>query len=245
MKRFFIGGNWKMNGDLELIESFSKSLIGATSENLQLVLFPPAPLLSSAKSSLSVPIGAQNCYKSAAGAFTGEVSPRLLASMGIEWVLLGHSERRTIFGESDSLIAGKVEAALKEGLKVVLCVGETLAEREAGVTESVLQSQLEQAIGEADISAASDFIIAYEPVWAIGTGKVASPAQVQAAHSFIRSRLGKLKRVKIIYGGSVNAGSAGELAQLPDVDGFLIGGASLLVEELNKIIELVQGVVKE
>ena len=234
---FFVGGNWKMNGNVSLLDAFASLCAPSDTE---VVLFPPAPLLTIARSTLQVPVGAQNCHYSASGAFTGEVSPRLLAELGVPWVLLGHSERRRLFGEADvELIGRKLEGALREGLRVVLCVGETLEERERNETERVLEHQL--SILQAIIPALtpSNLIIAYEPVWAIGTGHVATPDQIRSTHSHIRTFLTKLgvpAGVRIIYGGSVTAGSAGELRAVEGVDGFLVGGASLKQEEFERII---------
>jgi triosephosphate isomerase len=234
---FFIGGNWKMNGDPSLLSAFAA--LPALPSGIEVVIFPPAPLLAAAQSALSVPVGAQNCFHGVAGAFTGEISPRLLSALEIKWVLLGHSERRKIFSESDALIASKLESALKENLKVIFCVGESLEERESGEMEAVLKRQLSALPAQYSGLGDDQLIIAYEPVWAIGTGKVATPEQARDAHHFIRTCLieqGMSRDVRIIYGGSVTAGSAKEMASVEGVDGFLVGGASLKVEEFSKII---------
>ncbi len=223
-----------MNGDLGLIASFAQL---NPLESVDVVIFPPTALLTAAQSSLKVSIGAQNCFRAVEGAFTGETSPRLLASLAVQWVLLGHSERRKLFGEADESILAKTEVALEEKLNVVLCVGETLEERESSQMESVLKRQL-SILSQLAGANPESLVIAYEPVWAIGTGKVASPAQAQSAHQFIRDCLKEfgLEQCRIIYGGSVTAGSATELAAMSEVDGFLVGGASLKPEEFSKII---------
>lgn len=235
-----------MNGDPSLIAEFATQLASPpATAAAQVVLFPPAPLLTAAKSALptTVSVGAQNCHDCLAGAFTGEVSPQLLEALAIEWVLLGHSERRRVFGEQDEQVGRKLLTVAEQtrNLRAVLCVGETLQEREQDCTEAVLERQL-SVLAAIDASAllTGRLVVAYEPVWAIGTGLTAAPAQVQAAHQHIRAVLRRygLPQCPVIYGGSVSAASAGELARLPEVDGFLVGGASLKVEEFNKIIEV-------
>lgn len=179
----------------------------------------------------------QNAYKVASGAFTGEVSPALLKDVGATWVILGHSERRQIFGETDELIAEKVVHALEQGLKVIACIGETLQEREAGQTEAVVFRQT-KALADA-VKDWSNVVLAYEPVWAIGTGKTATPAQAQEVHAALRKWLADnisadvSASLRIQYGGSVTAANAKELASQPDIDGFLVGGASLKPEFVN------------
>lgn len=254
MKKFLVGGNWKLNGNLCLLKEFScnKNFIEAveeTSEAIEVLICPAFPYLSAGKESFtgsSIQIGAQNCHFAASGAFTGEVSISMLKDFGIEWIILGHSERRTIFGESDDLIAAKVKSALSSGMKVILCIGELESQREAGETEAVLEFQLGKCLEsfrELNPSDCDRLVIAYEPVWAIGTGKVATPQVAQQAHHHIRRFLAKnwcpeqAAALRIIYGGSVGSGSAAELAKQDDIDGFLVGGASLKVEEFTKIIK--------
>ncbi|KAJ3481400.1 hypothetical protein NLI96_g7685 [Meripilus lineatus] len=202
------------------------------------VVSPPAIYLIPLQEKLrkDVKIAAQNCYLKPSGAFTGEISPSMLVDSEIPYVILGHSERRTIFGESSSFIADKTRVALDTGLSVILCVGETLAEREAEKTAEVVQSQLKPVIDVLKEEDWKKIVIAYEPVWAIGTGKVATPSQAQEAHADIRKYLSSAvsaavaDSTRIIYGGSVTSKNSGELSQLPDVDGFLVGGASLKPE---------------
>lgn len=254
MKKFFVGGNWKLNGNLNLLKEFSsnKNFIEATdntSEAIEVVICPAFPYLSAGKESFtgsSVSIGAQNCSSVGSGAFTGEVSVSMLKDFGIEWVILGHSERRNIFGETDEMIAAKVKIALNSGMKVILCIGELENQRESGETESILEGQLEKCLDSLRELNPSDWdrlVIAYEPVWAIGTGKVATPQVAQQTHRHIRQHLTKsinpeqAAALRIIYGGSVSSGSAAELAKQDDIDGFLVGGASLKIEEFTKIIK--------
>jgi len=205
---------------------------------VEVVVSPPAlyliPLAESIRKDIK--IAAQNCYFKDSGAFTGEISPAQLVDAQIPYVILGHSERRTLFHETSEEVAQKTSAALAKGLSIILCIGETLHEREAGETGKVCQSQLKAVVDVLKESDWSKIVIAYEPVWAIGTGKVATPQQAQEAHADIRSFLSKAvssavaDSTRIIYGGSVNGGNCKELSTLPDVDGFLVGGASLKPE---------------
>lgn len=245
MRRKYVAGNWKMNLTLSegkaLIEGVLAGLPGDCAADL--AVFPPfvyvQPLLGSLKGKLE--IGAQNCYFEASGAFTGEVSPVMLKDVGCHSVIIGHSERRHILGETNGLLKKKVVAALKAGLKVIYCVGEKLDEREAGKTEAVLHSQIHEVLGP-DVGL-EKVTIAYEPVWAIGTGKTATPAQAQDAHAYIRKEIAKLygpavaESLRIQYGGSVKASNAQELMSQPDVDGALVGGASLKADEFVGIIK--------
>jgi len=212
------------------IVNFLKS--GTLSGNTEIVVAPPALYLDYVKSKLppNVLVAAQNCHKENSGAFTGEISPGMIKDLGIEWVIIGHSERRQIFKEDDALIGKKVKAALAAGLKVIACVGETLEEREANKTEEVVYRQT-QAIGD-NISDWKNVVLAYEPVWAIGTGKTASPEQAQEVHNKLREWLKNKfhQNLRIIYGGSVTGKNCKELASQKDVDGFLVGGASLKPE---------------
>jgi len=233
-RKFFVGGNWKMNGtkaEINGIASFLKT--GPLSPNTEVVVGCPQCYLQHSREVVpaSVGVAAQNCHKVAKGAFTGEISPGMIKDLGCEWVILGHSERRNIFGESDQLISEKIGFALSEGLKVIPCFGEQLSEREAGKTQEVVFAQL--AAMKPNISDWSRVVLAYEPVWAIGTGKTATPAQAQEVHAQLRQWLTEnvspevAQSTRIIYGGSVTAGTAAELASQPDIDGFLVGGASL------------------
>ncbi|ALC46246.1 Tpi, partial [Drosophila busckii] len=236
-RKFCVGGNWKMNGDQKTIADICKTLSSAQLDpNTEVVIGCPAIYLMYARNLLpcSIGVAGQNAYKTAKGAFTGEISPAMLKDIGADWVILGHSERRAIFNESDDLIAEKAEHALAEGLKVIACIGETLQEREAGKTNEVVARQM--CAYAKTIKDWTNVVVAYEPVWAIGTGKTATPDQAQEVHAFLRKWLTDniSKQVsdslRIQYGGSVTAANAQELAKKPDIDGFLVGGASLKPE---------------
>ncbi|XP_050485791.1 triosephosphate isomerase [Bombus huntii] len=233
-RKFFVGGNWKMNGtksEIDGIVAFLKN--GPLDSNVEIVVGVPSIYLTYVKNILpnNVSIAGQNTYKIAKGAFTGEISPVMLLDNGIPWVILGHSERRNVFGETDELVAEKVAHALEAGLKVIACIGEKLEEREAGKTEEVVFRQT-KAIAD-KIKSWNNVVLAYEPVWAIGTGKTATPQQAQEVHAKLRDWFSKnvnqtvAETVRIIYGGSVTAGNAKDLAKEKDIDGFLVGGASL------------------
>ncbi|KAK7049850.1 triosephosphate isomerase [Paramarasmius palmivorus] len=239
-RQFFVGGNFKMN---PTTREAKKALIKVLNEadldpNAEVVISPPHLYLIPVKELIrkDIKVAAQNCYVKESGAFTGEISPRQLVDAGIPYVLLGHSERRTILNESSEFVAQKTRAAIDAGLSVILCIGETLKEREAGETAKVCEAQLKPVIDVLKPEEWSKIVIAYEPVWAIGTGKVATPQQAQEAHADIRAFLGKAistavaESTRIIYGGSVSAANCKELSTLPDVDGFLVGGASLKPE---------------
>lgn len=236
-RRFCVGGNWKLNGSKQSINLICKNLVaGPLDPNTEVVIGCPATHLEYTRTQLPPAFGVagQNCYKVASGAFTGEVSPALLKDVGADWVILGHSERRQIFGETDQLIAEKVVHALSEGLKVIACIGETLQEREAGQTEAVVFRQT-KALADA-VKDWTNVVLAYEPVWAIGTGKTATPQQAQEVHAALRKWLSEnvspdvAGKLRIQYGGSVTAANCKELASQPDIDGFLVGGASLKPE---------------
>ncbi|GAA6094368.1 triosephosphate isomerase B [Tachysurus ichikawai] len=241
-RKFFVGGNWKLNGDKkslgELINTLNSAKLNADTD---VVCGAPSIYLDFARSKLDPKIGvaAQNCYKVAKGAFTGEISPAMIKDCGVEWVILGHSERRHVFGESDELIGQKVAHSLESGLGVIACIGEKLDEREAGITEKVVFAQT-KAIAD-NVKDWSKVVIAYEPVWAIGTGKTASPQQAQEVHDKLRQWMSAniseavANSVRIIYGGSVTGGTCKELAAQKDVDGFLVGGASLKPEFVDII----------
>lgn len=236
-RKFCVGGNWKMNGDKKTIQDIVNFLkAGPLDPNVEVIVGCPAPYLEFTKNILpaNVVVSAQNCYKVPKGAFTGEISPAMLKDLGVNWVILGHSERRNVFGEDDQLIAEKVAHALEEGLSVIACIGEKLEEREGGKTEEVVYRQT-QAIAD-KIKDWSKVVIAYEPVWAIGTGKTATPQQAQEVHeklrAWLKSKISEkvANEMRIIYGGSVTAGNCKELAKAGDIDGFLVGGASLKPE---------------
>lgn len=241
-RKLFVGGNWKMNGNKAAIDAIIKFLNeGGVNPKTDVVVSPPALYLEYVRSKLNKQIGvaAQNCYKAEKGAFTGDISPQMIKDVGCSWVILGHSERRNVFGESDQLIGEKVKFALESGLSTIPCIGEKLDEREAGKTMDVCFRQL-KAITD-NISDWSRVVLAYEPVWAIGTGKVATPQQAQDVHKALRKWLEEnispdvAKKARILYGGSVSADNCKELAKQPDIDGFLVGGASLK-PDFNKII---------
>jgi triosephosphate isomerase len=237
MRNFLVAGNWKMHGDdasnRELVAGI---LEGApASDGVKLLVCPPYPYLASVAAQLqgsAVELGAQNVSEHDAGAYTGEVAPAMLVDVGCRYAIVGHSERRTLYGESSAQVAEKMAAALGGGLVPILCVGETLEEREAGRTEQVVAEQLGAAVERNGIAAFGSAVIAYEPVWAIGTGKTATPEQAQDVHRYIRSVLAKqdasvAENVQILYGGSVKGDNAAGLFGMPDIDGGLIGGASL------------------
>ncbi|MCB9357328.1 MAG: triose-phosphate isomerase [Calditrichaeota bacterium] len=247
MKRtILLAANWKMHklsGEAgEFVQDYAAKLADSA---VPTVLFPTNTALQavasackeSGKSPKTLAFGAQNCYFQRSGAFTGEVSPEMLADLGCTYVVLGHSERRAIFGESDELIGKKVKAVLDEGLTPIFCIGETLDERNAGNLESVLTRQVEQGLADVKEDQLNKLVVAYEPVWAIGTGVVATPEQAQDAHRFVRTLLAKknaqaAERMNILYGGSVKPDNCFELMSQPDIDGALVGGASLQVESL-------------
>jgi triosephosphate isomerase len=245
MRVKLVAGNWKMNGGLVVNQALLKAsaplLSGLT--NVKVAVCAPYPYLAQVEQALkgtSIAWGAQDVCQFGNGAYTGGVSAAMLADFGCSYVLVGHSERRTIFGESDQVVAEKFAAAQKAGLTPILCVGETLAERESGVTEKIIARQLDAVIGGSGIAALGNAVVAYEPVWAIGTGKTASPDEAQAVHAFIRARVAALDAkiaaaLVIQYGGSVKAANAQTLFAMPDIDGGLIGGASLVAEEFAAI----------
>lgn len=242
-RQFFVGGNFKMNpASRDAKRALIKTLNEATLDpNTEVVIAPPAlyllPILDLLRK--DVKVAAQNCHSKTSGAFTGEISPTQLVDAGVPYVILGHSERRTLFGETSAIVAEKTRAALDAGLRVILCVGETLAEREVGRTQQVVEEQLQTVVARLSPEDWSRIVIAYEPVWAIGTGKVATAAQAQEVHADTRKYLvsavspAVAESTRIIYGGSVTAANSKELSTQPDVDGFLVGGASLKPEFVN------------
>lgn len=240
--RFFVGGNWKCNGSKASVEQLVADLNkGSFPAAVEVVVAPTFVHLGYVKANIKpdYAVAAQNCWVQKAGAFTGEVSPEMLADLSIPWVILGHSERRALCGETNEVVGAKVRNALEEGVKVIACVGETLTQRESGEMFNVLDGQLEGIA--ANVDDWSKVIIAYEPVWAIGTGVVATPAQAQEVHAYLRSWLtnkiggATASGVRLLYGGSVNDGNCEELARQEDVDGFLVGGASLKGDSFIKI----------
>jgi triosephosphate isomerase (TIM) len=238
VRKKLVIGNWKMNGSLEktrlLVEGLRDELQGLDSVGYGIC--PPFPYLglaASLKADSALALGAQNLSAQAAGAYTGEVSGAMLKDVGCSFVLVGHSERRSLYGETDEVVVAKLKAALEQGLMPVLCVGETLAEREAQQAELVVGNQLGAAVHGLGVELVQQLVIAYEPVWAIGTGKTASPEEAQAMHAYIRACLQNCgiaaESVSILYGGSVNAANAAGLFAQADIDGALVGGASLEV----------------
>ncbi|MBU2642139.1 MAG: triose-phosphate isomerase [Thiobacillus sp.] len=242
MRKKLVAGNWKMHGSLAenaaLLEALKPALAG-----IEAVVCVPFPYLAQAQAVLggsSIAWGAQNLSEQTKGAFTGEVSASMLVDFGCRYVIVGHSERRSLYGESDELVASKYVVAQAAGLTPILCVGESLDERESGVTEAVVARQLDAVIKVAGVESLAQAVVAYEPVWAIGTGKTASPEQAQAVHAFIRGKIATLNskvadQLVIQYGGSVKAANAAELMAQPDIDGGLIGGASLVADEFVAI----------
>ncbi|PVZ12585.1 MULTISPECIES: triose-phosphate isomerase [unclassified Pseudomonas] len=245
MRRKMVAGNWKMHGTGASVAELTKSLKSLEfPSNVEVAVFPPSlyvPQVIQALQGASVAVGAQNSARQLKeGALTGEVSPAQLKDAGCSLVLVGHSERRQVFGETDQELVAKFEAAQAAGLTPVLCVGETLEEREAGDTLSVVGRQLSSVIEALGIEVFAKAVVAYEPVWAIGTGLTASPEQAQEVHAAIRAQLaGKnaevAQLVRLLYGGSVKAVNAAELFRMPDIDGGLIGGASLNADEFGAI----------
>ena len=244
MAKSLVFGNWKMHGSRQFCDELVAGLVAGLERTAAgVAVFPTALHLERVAGQLSragIATGAQNFYPAEQGAFTGEVSAPMLRDIGVSHVLVGHSERREIFAESNEIVAGKFIAAQQYGLTPVLCVGESLAEREAGETESRVASQLNAVLELAGVQAFGSAVIAYEPVWAIGTGKTATPEQAQDVHQFIRGHLARLDEgvaadVSILYGGSVKSTNAGELFAQPDINGGLVGGASLVADEFISI----------
>lgn len=245
MRRKLVAGNWKMHGSL----AQNAELLNAVRSGMDLIegvdcaVCVPFPYLAQAQQALAgsrVKLGAQDVHQLDKGAYTGEVSSSMLKDFGCQYVIVGHSERRAYFGESSHLVAEKFVAAKQAGLTPILCVGETLEQRESDVTEAVIAEQLDAVIKLAGVGSLQGAVVAYEPVWAIGTGKTASSAQAQAVHAFIRQRVAAddaqiASELVILYGGSVKANNAVELLAMPDIDGGLIGGAALVAEEFLAI----------
>lgn len=245
-RQFFVGGNWKLNPTSlskakDLVENLNKADLDP---NTEVVIAPPALYLlpvQAAVTNSQIKVSAQNAYFKENGAFTGEISSTQIKEAGLPYVVLGHSERRTLFHETNEVVAQKTRAALDAGLKVILCIGETLAQRESGETAKVCEEQLSAVVKQIKAEEWSNIVIAYEPVWAIGTGKVATTAQAQETHVDVRAYLAKsvtssvASETRVIYGGSVTASNAKDLATQQDIDGFLVGGASLKPEFVDII----------
>lgn len=245
MRQPMIAGNWKMNGSSASVKELIAGIkAGMASVNkAAVVVCPPAiyiPQVMAEIKGSKIACGSQNICDQDKGAFTGEIAGSMLKDLGCQYAIIGHSERRSLYGESDELIAKRFAAARRAGIKPIFCIGETLAEREKGITNDVCARQIDAVIALEGVAALADGVIAYEPVWAIGTGKTASPQQAQEVHAFIRSKIAKLdkvvaEKVQILYGGSMNAANAAELLAQPDIDGGLIGGASLKAEDFLTI----------
>lgn len=245
MRQPLVAGNWKMNGSRASVKTLLDGIkAGMGNVNkAEVAVCAPFVYLADVQQTLNgAPIawGAQNLSIEASGAFTGEISADMINDFGCKYVLVGHSERRALYGETDEIVAHKYEVALKAGLKPILCIGELLEEREKGITEEVVNRQLDAVIDRVGISALGDGVIAYEPVWAIGTGKTATPDQAQETHAAIRKKLASqdanvAAKIQILYGGSMNAGNAAELIGMDDIDGGLIGGASLKSDDFLAI----------
>jgi triosephosphate isomerase (TIM) len=255
MRKTIIAGNWKMYKTLkdgqELAVALMRDLYKI--ENVDIAICPPFTLLaylSDALETSNIALGGQDCYWQEEGAFTGEVSCKMLKDAGCKFVIIGHSERRQYFGETNESVNKKIAAALKAGLLPIVCVGETLAEREANKTFDVLTDHIQNGLKGITAEDMEKIVIAYEPVWAIGTGKTATPQQAQEAHKFIRSLLNKLfgketaDLTRIQYGGSVKPENIAELMKQPDIDGALVGGASLTVEGFSTIVKKASEVIK-
>ncbi len=246
MRGKLVAGNWKMHGSL----AENEALLGALRSGLgadaapQCVVCVPFPYLAQAQRLLqgsTISWGAQDVSEHPKGAFTGEVSAAMLREFGCRYVIVGHSERRALHGEDSTLVGRKMRAAQAAGITPIVCVGETLAQRESGATEAVVAEQLDAAIAEAGVARLAQAVLAYEPVWAIGTGKTASPEQAQAVHRYLRERVrtadpAVAEALVILYGGSVKAANASELFAMPDIDGGLVGGASLDAKEFLAIL---------
>jgi len=245
MRTPLVAANWKMNGSRQLNQALLAEVVAGARQcaDVELAICPPHVYIEQARAMLAsteIGLGAQNLSEHDDGAFTGEVSARMLSDLECRYALVGHSERRTLFGETDEMVSAKFRQSQMYALQPVLCVGETLEDRDAGRTEEVIASQLDAVLGVAGVFTLTAAVIAYEPVWAIGTGHSASPEQAQAVHTFIRERVARqdgtiARRLRIIYGGSVKPDNAAELFAMEDIDGGLIGGASLKADEFLAI----------
>ncbi len=250
MRKNIVAGNWKMNNDLAaskaLVQGLKKELEAGKSDNTRVIVAPTfvnlAAVVEEAKGS-AIEVAAQNMHQEASGAYTGEISADMLKSVGVEIVILGHSERREYFGEDDALLAKKVDAALANGLEVIFCFGEELADRKSGNQNAIVEGQLKNALFHLGADAWSKIVLAYEPVWAIGTGETATAEQAQEMHAFIRQLLTDkygadlAAEISVLYGGSCKPANADEIFSKEDVDGGLIGGASLKAEDFYGVIK--------
>jgi len=248
MRKRLIAGNWKMNmlrGEAGELARVVVERTGGLAEKIDIILAPPFTALDAVGDELRgsrVMLAAQNVFWEERGAFTGEISPGMLADAGCSWVIIGHSERRHILRETDEMVRMKIGASLKAGLRVIVCVGETLGERAEGHTIKAVDAQVVKALTGVDIDDPGDLVIAYEPIWAIGTGHHATPAEAEFVQSAIREIAGNIlgdlaARIRIVYGGSVNEENIRDLLAEPDIDGALVGGASLKAESMARIVE--------
>ncbi len=245
MREILVAGNWKMNGSTAANQALVSGVVNGVpkGDGFRLLVCPPSPFLAAVAEMLAgskVALGAQNVSEHTSGAYTGETAASMLKEVGCSYVIVGHSERRAMYGETSDQVAAKFQAALVAGITPILCVGETLAERESGTTEVVINEQLDAVLDSAGIDAFASAVIAYEPVWAIGTGMTASPQQAQDVHKHIRSRLAAqnadvANKVQILYGGSMKGENAAGLLGMADIDGGLIGGASLKANDFLAI----------
>ena len=245
VRRPLVAGNWKMNGSLDSVDEFAARMTASElPDNVTVVLLPPVAYLGRAAEKLrgsAIQLGAQNAHTEVAGAYTGEVAPEMIRDLGAQWLLVGHSERREYCAETDELVARKFAAALRADLNPILCVGETLEQRQAGEAEAVVSAQIRAVAGSMSTEDFARGVIAYEPVWAIGTGQTATPDQAQAMHAVIRAQLAGFDepmagQMRVLYGGSMNTENAQSLLAEPDIDGGLIGGASLKADGFGAIV---------
>lgn len=249
MRKKFVAGNWKMHGSQTMAEALVRDIVAGKPATIDVAVFPPFPYIASLAAQFApsgLGVGGQDVSEhEGQGAYTGEVSAAMLADVGAQWTLVGHSERRQYHGESNELVARKFAAARAGGLTPILCVGESLEQREAGQTEAVISAQLRAVIDQSGIASFDTAVIAYEPCWAIGTGKTATPEQAQQVHAFIRSQLETedvmiARLTRLLYGGSVKAANAAQLFAQADVDGGLIGGAALTATDFLGICAAAQ-----
>lgn len=249
MKKMMVAGNWKMNMLRYQAKDLTQDILSGlvdVKDDIDIVLAPPFTALDVVSGLIGnsrVMLAAQNVFWEDRGAFTGEISPAMLVDAGCKWVIIGHSERRGILGETDTVVRKKIKASLSDGLNVIVCVGETLQEREVGKTIKIVQSQVESALMDLELDDPQRFVIAYEPVWAIGTGKNATPKEAEDVHATIREITGSIfaqdsELIRIIYGGSVNGDNIEELLHMENIDGALIGGAGLDADSFVKIVKI-------
>ncbi len=246
MRKYIIAGNWKMNGTIEETKSLLAGLMAGSydSDKADMIVCPPYTALTTAGKMLKdtkIAVGAQDMSVHAKGAYTAEISSEMLLTVGVSFVILGHSERRQYHAETDQLVNAKAKVAISADLTPIICVGETLEDRESGQTETIIEQQIDGTLNEFSADLLSKSVIAYEPVWAIGTGKTATPEMAQEVHRFIRNRIAGIdkkaaEKIQILYGGSVKPDNAKSLLSQPDIDGALVGGAALKADDFLKII---------